>query len=76
MDSALGVKRWSLPKREICSCRQVVAPVLIKSCPMEETHADDEMVYFDSPSIRKHYWEIDELGEYLEHTKHCGNYIL
>ncbi len=40
-----GLLRWSLPKKELCLCQGVVAPVMTKSCPpIEEEDAVEDMV--------------------------------
>ncbi len=74
-----GVMRWSLPKREICFCQGVVAPVIMKTCSTtEETYAEDDMWFIDDPyelTLRQN-WKTDVLDTLLERAEYCGKILL
>ena len=74
-----GVTKWSLPKKEICLCQGVVAPVVTSTCSaMEETFAKDDLWFIDDPRelTLRHNWRTDVLDTLLERTEYCGIYKL
>ncbi len=70
--------RWSLPKKELCFCQGVVAPVMVKSCStMEKEYSEDELWFIDDPRelTLRHNWKKDILDDLLERTEYCGKII-